>query len=131
MALAGDEGGEARVLRQLRASDDLREAAPRCVVLDRHGEPAILAGRLEHPVRSHVRIAVAVACGRLAVHRVLDDRFGEDGHRRLPLREIDVLAAAGARAMQQGGEDGNRAMQAAGGIAVRDADVHRWMAAVR
>ena len=78
----------------------------------------------------HVRVPVAVARGRHAVHRPRDDGLGQDGHRGLPLREVDVLPLARAGAMEQGGEDGDGAVEAARRVAVRDADVHRRPAAV-
>src|SRR3989475_7047982 len=67
--LARGGGGVTRVARQLGMADRGREARPGRIVLDRDRDPAVLAGGAEDAVRRHVRVAVAVALGRGAVHR--------------------------------------------------------------
>src|SRR5438093_737274 len=100
------------------------------VVLDGDGDPAIVAGGPEDAVRRQVAVAVSVTRRRRAVHGVLDQGVGENGHRRLPLGEVDVLPLASAGAMQERREDGDGAVEPARRIPVRDADVHGWKAAV-
>src|SRR5206468_656625 len=80
VALACHQGGEARVVGELRTAEAAREPRPRRVVLDRDGDPAIVARGAEDAVGRHVRVPVAVARGRHAVHRPRDDGLGQDGH---------------------------------------------------
>ena len=69
-------------------------------------DPTVGAGGRVGPVRRHVRIAVARPTLHMAVYRVVEQSGSEEVQRCLRLREVDVLAPAGAVAMVRRGENG-------------------------
>src|SRR5262245_19753102 len=105
-------------------ADRRRAALPLGVVAYGDRDPTLLAGAAEYAVRRHLRVAIAAALRLAAADALLEHAFAEHRDAGLLLRQIDVLSFAGGAAMQQGGQHRHRAVQPAGGIAVRDPDVH-------
>ena len=85
-------------------TDDAAQTCPLVVVLAGHGNPAVVTRRCEHPMGRHCRMVVAHLVGQVRVHVVVEHCRCQEGHRRFGLRQVDVLALAGAVAMVQGGQ---------------------------
>ena len=95
-------GREPRVRRPRGLAHGAHQPPPVLVVVHHDRDPAVLARAREDAVRRLVPRAVPHAPEDLAVGRVGDDRLGEAHDPALHLRQVDVLALAGAAAVEEG-----------------------------
>ena len=112
--------GEPRLRGPRRVAHDATQAAPFFVREDSDGAPAVRAPTAIHPVRGRGRLLRPVAdrlAGGVAVQQVEQPGANEAGN-GLELRQVDELALAGASAVPQRGQHGQRAAVAAGHVGV-------------
>ena len=82
-----------------KRADRAAQPCPLLTVRGRDRHPTVVAGGREHAVRREVERGVAAAFEDVAVHGVVEDGRAEEVRRGLALREVDVLAHAGAPAV--------------------------------
>ena len=99
--MAFEEGGEAGLGGPRRTAHRGGEAVPLRVGADGDGAPGVLAAAGVDPVRSGLEAAVALPPALLTVHGVVEDGGAEELKGGLDLREVEVLALAGAVAVVQ------------------------------
>src|SRR5262249_53553418 len=100
------ERREARVLPEGRIAEQPAQQAPLRVGEDRDRDPAVVAAAGIDAVRRGVLAAVAVARHHLAARATAHDRLREAVDAGLALRDLEVLALAGALAVEERrGED--------------------------
>ena len=104
-----------------RVAHDLLQRFPFGVGADADRDPLLLAGAGVDVVRGHPVVAVALVFGQPPVHRPVHVELAEHRGHRLALREVDVLAAAGATAVDEGGGHGGGGGDPGDGVAVGDA----------
>jgi len=116
-------GGEALVLRQLSEPDRLAQPREQPVVADRQGERPVL--RLEGLIRRDARVAVAAAGRKLTREHPSRPQVEQRGQHGVQQRDLDVAAAAGARALDQRGLDACHGEQAADQVDEGGPDLQR------
>ena len=94
------------IVGELRPAARFDELAELAVVADRDDDPAV--ARLEGLVGHDVRVRVAPAHRRLAAREVVRVHVGEHRDLHVEQRHVDVLAFAGAVAVRERGEHGDR-----------------------
>ena len=118
---AVDLVGVGLVFGPLGGAHDEFEGVPFGVGADADGDPIVVAGAGVEVVGGHPVVAVALVLGEALVHGPVHEEFAEHGGHDFALGEVDVLAAAGAVAVDQGGGDGCCGGGAGDGVAVGDA----------
>src|SRR6267143_5908100 len=119
-------GGEARIVRQGRASRGRAEFAIQVVVSA--GQDHLPVARAERLIGHDIRVQVADALRRRARGEVVGVLVGKQRDLRVEQREIEVLPDAGLRAMRQCRADGDRGVHPGDDVGDRDAGALRTAA---
>src|SRR6266851_7760309 len=128
---AGGAVDHTRIVEQVLAADRLHQPAPMLLVASRGKDVAPV---VEPPRRAFVEVARRGPGHRVAATRYLVVAGSLAAHRRAAVvqhrvahGDLDVLAAAGCRALVERGDDPHGAKDAGAGIADGRARPDRWL----